>query len=846
MGGNLVPGSRRFATLFRIVAAAFGLVAAQPAFAGAGSGTENPLVVSTHARGGFALVSGGAATPILIDRGDDTLIVHAAADFAEDLAAVSGVRPDVVTSPAGKPSVIIIGTLGHSAPIDRLVSSGKLDAAKLGGAWESFIIATVADPAPGVAQALVIAGSDRRGTAFGVYELSEAIGVSPWSWWADVAPQRKETLVVPAGTRKFGPPSVRYRGLFINDEDWGLFPWSARTFDPKGGNIGPKTYERVFELLLRLKANTLWPAMHKTTAAFNADPANARLADEYGIVVGTSHAEPMLRNNVGEWNDAPDQYNYATNAEGVRTYWEERVRENASYESLWTLGMRGIHDSGMVGGGGIADRVALLDRIIADQRKMLHDIIGPDPRRTPQMFVPYKEVLELYRNGLKVPEDVTIVWPDDNFGYIRQFPSDDERKRPGGSGVYYHLSYLGAPLSYLWLSTTPPALVQEEMTRAYDQGARTIWIANVGDIKPAEIGMSHFFDLAWDIGRWRGHTQRNYLDDWASRTFDSDTGRAIGGLLDSYFRLNFERRPEHLWWQNLRERSHSFSSAEVDARLRRLGDLESATIALRKRVPPSLADAYFQLIEYPIRASAAANLRYFGAERYAERIDDEPAFARSAGAAAIAADEQIKRLTRQYNEQLDGKWRWIMAEEPADNQWRQYRTAPIALPAPGLAGEARPFLDHIARADLTPPADIVEAENYARSSAWRIVEGLGRGRGTMMAQRPGARMQFRVTVPDGEARSLQLGLLPLFPNASESALVLDVSVDDGAPRRIEIPREAQTPEWSQAVLDNLLRVGASDPLPPGRHEISVIARSSGVALDRMFLIAPETKAHGGH
>lgn len=511
--------------------------------------SSTSLVTSRTVGNGFSLFSDGHAAPIVHDRGDAALVGHAVIDLADDLEEVTGIRPSVTdgSEPIAK-TAVIIGTLGNSATVDRIVAAGKVDVTLLRGAWESYIIATVKRPLPGVGQALLVIGSDRRGTAYGVYELSAASGISPWRWWADVAPERRERLVVLPGVHKFGSPSVKYRGIFINDEDWGLIPWASKTFDPADGNFGPKTYRKVFQLLLRLKANTLWPAMHRTSRPFNAVEENARLADEYGIVMGSSHAEPMLRNNVGEWTDAPDRFNYATNAAGVRSYWQARVASNARFESLWTLGMRGVHDSGMAGGATTAAKVALLGQIIADQRAMLSSTGSAAPYGTPQVFMPYKEVLTLYRLGLKVPEDVTLMWPDDNFGYIRQFPTGTERTRTGGAGVYYHLSYLGAPLSYLWLSTTPPALVQEEMVRAWDQGARQIWILNVGDIKPGEVGISHFFDLAWDIGAARNRSQSTFLADWSRRTFGPE-GNAIGAVLDEYFRLNFERRPEHLqWW----------------------------------------------------------------------------------------------------------------------------------------------------------------------------------------------------------------------------------------------------------------------------------------------------------
>lgn len=794
------------------------------------------LIADTATRGSFPLATPGQATTILRDPDDHRVVAHAADDLADDIRAVTGTRPVVATEiTAAIHRPVIIGTLGKSRLIDRIAAAGKLDVTRLRGAWESFLIATVDRPLPGIEQALVIVGSDRRGTAFGAYELSEAMGVSPWVWWADVTPRHRAMLSVARGVRRFGPPSVRYRGLFLNDEDWGLFPWAARTFDPEKGNIGPKTYERIFSLLLRLKANTLWPAMHKVSTPFNADPANAKLADDHGIIMGSSHAEPMLRNNVGEWKQAPDAFNYAANPAGVHAYWEERVRSNAGYESLWTLGMRGIHDSGIVGANSPEERVALLNRIIADQRALLRDHVSPDVAKVPQMFVPYKEVLDIYRAGLAVPDDVAIVWPDDNFGYIRQFPSEAEHKRAGGTGVYYHLSYLGAPLSYLWLNTTPPALIQEEMTRAYDRGARSIWIANVGDIKPAEISITLFLEMAWAIDRWRGTSQRAFLDDWAGRTLGAEQGKAIGSILDTHFRLNFERRPEHLqWWlPGQKARQSSLSPQAVDARLARFRTLVEETRTVAATIPADLSDAYFELVDYPVRAAAAANVRYFGAERYAKLIDSRPEEARLAAGMAATADREIKALTDRFNNDIaGGKWRHIIAEEPADNQWTSYRTVPIALPSAGMRQDGATALPPMAAS--ASEEVIVEAEDFASNRGWRLVEGLGRGKGTMIAS-PDAALSFTITVPPGEEPQLVLGLLPLYPDAGDGALHLDVTIDGGVAVRVDVPRETGSPHWAQGVLDNQLRVAVPATLSPGRHKIRITARSSGLALDQLLL-----------
>jgi hypothetical protein len=806
-----------------------------------------PIFADGPVRGGFQLVGAGLVPTIVVDPADAAVVRHAADDLSDDIQTVTGQRAAVAAAPAGK-TAILVGTLGQSKLIDQLVSAKRVDVSRLKGAWESFVIATVDRPMPGVDKALVVIGGDRRGTAFGVYEVAQAMGISPWAWWADVTPKRREALFVRAGVHRFGPPSVRYRGVFVNDEDWGLYPWAVKTFDPERGDIGPKTYRKVFTLLLRLKANTLWPAMHHTTAPFNSDPANAKLAEEYGIVMGSSHAEAMLRNNVGEWKDDPAKFNYATNPEGVKAYWEERAKANAGFESLWTVGMRGIHDTGMVGPKTTEEKVALLDKIIADQREILSKNVNADVAKIPQIFVPYKEVLGIYRAGLKVPDDVTIVWPDDNFGYIRQFASSEEAARKGGAGVYYHLSYLGYPLAYLWLSTTPPALVQEEMIHAWDKGARNVWIANVGDIKPAEIGTSHFLEMAWDIDRWRGKTQKQFLSDWTARNLGPDLAAKTADLMDRYYRLNFERRPEHLEWQPKAESRHlsSYTPEEVNARLKAFRGLVDETKATGQQVSPELRDAWFELVEFPIRVSAAANMRFFAAERYNAVIDNDQAMARSAGGAAVEAQAEITALTDRFNNQIaGGKWRWLMPEEPADSQWRIYRARSIPLPGAGLTADPGKFLSVVDSAGPTG-ALTTEAEAFTANTGWRLVEGVGRGKGVMIADAPGASLSFKVDAP-ASGLGLQLGVLPIFPDGQGGEIMLDVSIDDGPFQRVSWPRAVGSPAWAQGVLDNLLRASVGPELKPGPHSVRVVARTGRVALDQLRLTAPEiAPTHENH
>jgi hypothetical protein len=810
------------------------LAAAQAsAFAAASS---QHWVTDSQSRGAFELASADRMAEIRYSADDFPVVGIAARDLEKDLQTVLGAgrRRD-------SKHVVWIGTLGRNAELDALIGARRIDVSKLRGSWESYVITTLQAPQPGVDSALLIIGSDRRGTAYGAYELSQAIGVSPWYWWADVKPLRRSNLYVAAGTRRFGPPSVQYRGIFINDEDWGLHPWAARTFDPALGDIGPRTYAKVFELLLRLKANTLWPAMHEVTKAFNLYPENRVLADRYGIVMGSSHAEPMLRNNVTEWRHAPEAFNYATNRDGVLAYWRERVEESGGFENIYTLGMRGIHDSGIVGAETLEQRVQLMQRIFTDQRSLLA-VRG----KVPQVFVPYKEVLDIYRAGLVVPEDVTLLWPDDNFGYIRQLPSPAERRRSGGSGVYYHLSYLGAPLSYLWLSSTPPALIEEEMGRAYDAGARTLWIANVGDIKPAEIDTELFLRMAWDIEGFRRDGVRPFLTSLAARDLDDGCAAELASVLMETYRLNFERKPEHLqWW--LPGQKPRFSELTIDQADARLAAFDALTVRvheLESRIPAERRDAFFELVTYPVSGSALANRRFFAAEAHDRLFNSDPGEAQRRGSEARVADLELAALTKRYNEEIaGGKWNGIMAVEPADGLWKSFRLSPPVLPAPVSQSSTStgagwsPSRAATQRLDANGKSDavniVVQAEDFLRPKRTnampvRLIEGVGRGRGSIVAPS----VDYRVVLPEGRW-TLSVEVVPTFATEPGRGLHLDIAIDGGAAAQVELRRETGDAVWASGVLDGRLAIATSFELAAGPHTIRVSMPDATVLLDAL-------------
>lgn len=623
-----------------------------------------PAVMYSPSANAVPIVANGAATPILIDAKDAEVVGIAANAVASDINLITSIKPKVIFDANGEQYLIIAGTLGQSSPIEKLIKEGKIEISGIKDKWESFIISTINQPFLGVKKAIVIAGSDRRGTAFGIFELSRLLGVSPWVWWADVLPEKKNQLFLSSGTMISKIPSVKYRGIFLNDEDWGLQPWAAKNIDPEIRDIGPKTYARIFELVLRLRGNFVWPAMHEVTKAFYHYPGNPKVADQYAIVVGSSHCEPMLRNNIFEWNvsfeheygEKPRSWRYDQNREQIYRYWNDRISQSKPYESVYTVGMRGIHDSGMPGPKDKSGKISLMNTVLTDQRTILGNHFG-DVSKVPQIFCPYKEVLGLYQDGVRVPEDITLLWPDDNFGYVRQLSTPAEQKRSGRSGVYYHLSYYGAPHDYLWLSTNSPSLISFEMTKAYQFGADRLWLVNVGDIKPNEMETEFFMDLAWDISKWPPESAFSYSTDWAKRTFGMKTAKAIGEIKEKFFLLSQTAKPEHL-------NMLSFNPQNMLERIRDYSALSDRVDEIKKNISPRLQDAYYQLITYPVKGSALINEKILSA-RLSRDKNTSLSERNRWESSAQEAFKEIKTLTNYYNTQLqNGKWNGMMNYAP--------------------------------------------------------------------------------------------------------------------------------------------------------------------------------------
>lgn len=622
----------------------------------------------------FTLASPRQTAAILYDASDAAVVKRAAELFAADVEAVTGRRPQVTSATGETGPAVIVGTVGGSALIRRLSEAGKIDTAPLEGAWERYLIQTVANPLPGIRKALVIAGSDRRGAAYGLFTLSELIGVSPWYWWADVPVKKHAALHVDAPPTYSQTPSVRYRGIFLNDEDWGLTPWASQTFEPERGNIGPRTYAKVCELLLRLKANYLAPAMHPVSTSFNQIPENKLVADTFAIVMGSTHCEPLLLNTASEWDtQTMGPWNYDKNKEGINRVLTQRVRENSPYENVYTLALRGLHDGAMSTTLPMHEKVRMLQQALLDQRQILAENIDRPVETVPQAFTPYKEVLEIYSNGLELPDDVTIVWPDDNYGYMKRLSGVREQRRTGRSGVYYHVSYLGVPHSYLWFSTTPPSLMYEELRKAYDTTADRLWLLNCGDLKGSEMQVSLFLDMAWDIGRFTADNVVTYPARWLAGIFGEAYYDRLEAMTREHLRLAFPRKPEYMGWgyhwnrfdhncEQLTDTDFSFTNYdEAPRRLEAYRKLGARAEALLHEIGDEARPAFYQLVYYPLRGAELMNRMTLGGQR-------NRWYARQGRAATNAVRDEAQRcydslqvITRGYNSLLGGKWNHMMS-----------------------------------------------------------------------------------------------------------------------------------------------------------------------------------------
>ena len=809
------------------------------------------IVTNKKVAGAFPVVSTEAAT-IVFDEKDDSLVQIVVELFRKDIEMITGRKPAITSSKAPK-NIIIIGSIAKSAIIQQLIQTKKLNVDKLKTKWEGYQIQVVNAPYSGVEQALVITGSDRRGTAYGVLELSKQMGVSPWWWWADVPVKKGAEIYIKPAAFLTDAPKVKYRGIFINDEAPALSNWSREKF----GGFNHKFYEKVFELMLRLKANYLWPAMWGN-AFYDDDLLNKQTADNYGIVIGTSHHEPLMRAH-DEWRRyGSGKWNYDSNATQLKKFWKDGM-QRATNEKIVSVGMRGDGDEPM----SRETATALLEKIVADQRKIISEVTGKPASETPQLWALYKEVQDYYDKGMRVPDDVTLLLCDDNWGNIRKLPKLNEPKRSGGYGIYYHFDYVGGPRNYKWLNTNNLARVWEQMHLAYEYGVDKIWIVNVGDIKPMELPTSFFLDYAWDPLVWNENNLRSYYTKWASQQFGEKYAKEIGDVLRKYSQMSARRKPELV-----NADTYSLHNDDEAGRvLNEWTELLGQADRLYLQLPKEDKDAFFQLVLHPVKA--LANLHHLYAavakNRYYTKKDD-PAANRAADAAKNYY-QQDSLITNEYHTIANGKWKHMMSQthigytywqQPEANKMPDVKyvtNGSESLPAEKvLLLSAKDQIPTDAKGNTFYEEQSIvsiEAGHWTNSIntknvQWKVIPDIGRtGSGIatfpvtastkLTASSPHVAYEF-YSYSSGKA-TINLYFSPTLNIHNNEGLQFAVSIDDEPPAIITLNKEDKDNKtWESWVAANIIIKKSEHRISkPGKHTVKYWAVSPAVILQKLVI-----------
>lgn len=780
----------------------------------------------------------------------DPVVAVAANMFADDIRTVTDIRPRAVMPDKALIRLYQLDTAPKSE--QKQVRDAGIDVNALKKLTDGYAI-KVKD---GV---IYVAGANGRGVAYGLLELSRMAGVSPWIWWGDVVPKKNYRLTIDDRFSTMQGASVERRGIFINDEDWSIRAWSHLNFEPSDKTeLGPKTYRKIFELLLRLRANALWPAMHEgTTAFFNLEGAKAQ-ADSCGIIIGTSHCEPLLRNNVGEWNAKErGEFNYRTNKDEVQRYWAERLDEvkDSKGGNMFTIGMRGIHDSSMLGYKTEEEKFLGLQQVIDDQQKLIAKHIG-DPSKQDQMFVPYKEVLQLYEMGLKVPDYVTLMWCDDNHGYLTRLSNDAEQKRKGGGGVYYHLSYWGQPHDYLWLTTTQPGLIYHQMRKAYDSNVRKLWIANVHDPKVAGYDLELFLDMAWNINSVDAASVDSHYKAWLTRNFGEKVADEIFPAMMEFYRLVGERRPEFMGWsqvekdRNLYERrntpvkSTEFSASEFGNELQRyisdFSRIARTVDSSTRSVDPKLYDAYYAAIVYPVCAASAHARSLLEAQKARQlasgrnSIKDRAAVEDAIMVASAASQQaylEVRKLTEYYNDVVsDGKWRGLMDMRPRDLPVFYAPTLPVILTQKELAGYYEPDSNEyddlkLGNVVCRNASDFTMTDGESQSVAM-----LGHSMCAVDLKR-GSSLQYDFEVKEDADGVIRVAAIPTH-SVDGNDIRYSVSLDGGEPVVFNLREPFRSEQWKENVMQGQNVRSIPAKLTAGRHTLEIKALDDNIVIDQ--------------
>ncbi len=762
---------------------------------------EDLRLVTENTGNSFPIVTSTGKASVVYDGNDADVVSTVCGMFVSDVKAVTGQTLQLkhVVGTTGS-SPIIVGTIGKSRFVDSLVSAGKVDVSAIKGRWEAYSLQVVSNPYTGVDKALVVMGSDPRGTAYGLLYVSKLMGVSPFIWWADVAPTPKSTVCLSGDSHTDDGPDVKYRGMFINDEDWGLLPWAKKGVDKSYGSIGPNTYRRVADLMLRLRCNTLWPALHGSSIAFWALNENLKVARDYALIM--SSGNPLLRDNLWEWprfGGNSKNYNYKTNKAMMLDYWAKRVGQSRGYEAIYDISTRGFQDEPLLGYSNDEEAIEGITGLIADQRQLLRDSLG-DPATIPQIYMPYKEALTLYNKGLKIPDDVTLCWVDDNFGYIRQLPTKEEQARSGGNGVYYHLSYLGTPAPYLWLSTMSPSFLSYELTKGYDNGIQRFWMFNVGDIKPCEEEFQFCMDLAWDVNAWRPENAWKYSRQWAAETFGESLADDISAIKLEYYDLASASKPELI-------NRMDFTNNEYNQRMARYDELERKVEAVKTRVPSSLQDAFYELIEYPVKGCAEMNRKIIRSKQSwyyaaAGMVDST----QTCYTDAYNGYRLTHELTDKYNTGIaDGKWHDMMSYSPSGGMssmvFEQQVSAGTSDVFPVKTSVWNPDRSYYLAKDFTSSSgSLTEVKHMGVAGSCMVVSPADNTAYTETNYASAPSLTYKIRVVRGLNR-IAIRCLPTFPLNSSYKLRVGCRVARGPLKVRDISTTAMAGKWNSTVAE---------------------------------------------
>jgi len=791
---------------------------------------------------------------IYVDANDLPLVKRSAGLFQQDIEMVTGKKIQIVHNITGLPKkVIVIGSAENSSLITAWVKQAKIRPPKK--EWEAYCIQSVKNPDKNTEDALVICGNDRRGVAYGVFELSKQIGVSPWYWWADVPVKKSQSIYIKTAVVINDAPKVKYRGIFINDEAPAFSGWTKEKF----GGVNHQVYEKIFELILRLKGNYLWPAMWGN--AFNDDDTlNPVKADEWGIIMGTSHHEPMLRAQQ-EWKRyGSGKWDYDSNEVTLKTFWKKGMENMGSHESIVTVGMRGDGDKPMTEG----TATTLLERIVKDQRQIIEEVTGKPAAETPQLWALYKEVQDYYDKGMRVPDDVTLLLCDDNWGNIRKLPKLNETSRKGGYGIYYHFDYVGGPRNYKWLNTNPIPRVWEQMHLAWEYNARQIWIVNVGDIKPMEFPISFFLDYAWNPEKIGAADLQKYTEQWCAAQFGEKHAEEIARITSGYLKLNGRRKPELLDQDTYSiDNYHEFENAVKEYK-------QVLTMAeyIEGQLPAGYKDAYFQLVLHPVKAMANLYNMYYNAalNRFAYKNRYAVANEYADKVKQLYANDSL--ISLQYNRLNNGKWNHMMDQTHIGyTYWQQ----PQQQKMPDVKYVSKDsVLDEPERVSSDERNAVVpsnekgnvffekegcvsmEAAHYTRTTdakgnSIKILPDLGRT-GSAVTVFPvtmapqtlvyGApKLEYEMYVYDTGAVKIQAYFSPTLNFHNDEGLRYAVAIDDELPQVIPINKDDNNVRtWEKWVAANIIiRTTDHRVLKPGKHILKCWMMNPAIVLQKIVV-----------